>query len=148
MNIDEELKRLDELEKQWRKSVGYHDAFRTSTEFNDALRNAYPAIRAEIERLNLHIKVQNAQLAHRQDIIDRLRKVEAALPKTRDGQPIVPGQIVYQRCGDGGVFAFTVDSYLIARRKFNDYDSQDSTRCYSTEAAALAAKENRNEQNR
>ncbi len=67
---------------------------------------------------------------------DRLRAIEAALPKTRDGVAIVPETVVWYQTGDGKVRSLRVGG-LSCRGHHDAYFAD----CYSTEAAARSEQE-------
>ena len=70
------------------------------------------------------------------DEIDRLRAIVDKLPKTADGVAMVPGDAIWVITDDMGIQADLVDEPRA--EKYNAHLVSD---CFSTEAAARAAKE-------
>lgn len=72
------------------------------------------------------------QLEQRQDEIERLQAIVDRLPKTADGSPILPGQVVYHRDRRGKIRPET----MVLASPFPHLLKC----CYSTREAAEAAK--------
>ena len=88
----------------------------------------------EMQDANQTIRELREKLAKANAIIDKL-------PKTADGVPIVPGMRLYSerhQAWGGGIGSYVVAS--LQTTSTSDLDWIDG-RLYSTEAAALAAKE-------
>jgi len=72
---------------------------------------------------------------------EHLQTIVKKLPKTADGVPVVPDMMLW--CADGNVGRVTSMGYRVVQID-SEKTYEASVYCYSTEAAALAAKENKN----
>jgi hypothetical protein len=85
---------------------------------------AMPRIRRRVKELEAELAIANTELTG-------LRAIESALPKTRDGVPIVPGMFVWHIGEFGSV------RREVSRDLHCWYTTENAY--YSTEAAALAS---------
>lgn len=88
--------------------------------------------------------------------LERLRELEDRLPKTADGVPVVPGDVLWGQDADGGVVSIASGKGLMMLDDAESFDEpgypmpEDSyygkpSFCYSTKEAAEAARKGTND---
>jgi hypothetical protein len=116
-------------------------------------------LRNVAEKIYLDHSIPNAALYAAADRLEELERVVGKLPKTKDGVPVVPGDLVWhplhigkRPCtvfgGENDPREYEVTIILgMGKDNFvNKSDTVSATECYSTREAALAAQEANHDQ--
>ena len=107
----------------WMRQIGQHPNLLSQEEIRSHIRDSY---------------------ANQQAELDRLRPVVEAMDKTVDGAPLTHGMIVRELDGCGEIFPALVSVSVSASNErwalIGGSDDIDPTKCYSTTAAAEAAR--------